>query len=73
MASSFPIRLAPPQRREAGAVPRESAHPVRPGAIIRRLDPRRPIYLATAAGGHFGRAGLPWEEDTFGDRLPPVP
>ena len=43
----------------------------RPGAIIRRLDLRRPIYLATAAGGHFGRAGFPWEADDLGDRLPP--
>jgi S-adenosylmethionine synthetase len=42
----------------------------RPGAIIRRLDLRRPIYLPTAAGGHFGRDGLPWEVDDLGDALP---
>lgn len=30
--------------------------------IIEQLDLRRPIYLQTAAYGHFGRAGLPWEE-----------
>jgi len=29
---------------------------LRPAAIIRDLDLRRPIYLATAAYGHFGRA-----------------
>ena len=34
----------------------------RPAAIIRNLDLRRPIYRETAAYGHFGRKGLPWEE-----------
>lgn len=34
----------------------------RPNAIIERLGLRRPIYLATAAYGHFGKEGLPWEE-----------
>lgn len=34
----------------------------RPKAIIERLQLRRPIYLATAAYGHFGKADLPWEE-----------
>ncbi len=37
---------------------------LRPAAIIRDLNLRRPIYKATAAYGHFGRndAGFPWEE-----------
>jgi S-adenosylmethionine synthetase len=36
---------------------------LRPGAIIRDLDLRRPIYKATAAYGHFGRDDIdaPWE------------
>ena len=36
---------------------------LRPGAIIRELDLRRPIYRATAAYGHFGREDIdaPWE------------
>ena len=34
----------------------------RPNAIIERLGLRRPIFRQTAAYGHFGRAGLPWEE-----------
>ena len=36
---------------------------LRPGAIIRALDLRRPIYKQTAAYGHFGRTDvdLPWE------------
>ncbi|MEM8857502.1 MAG: methionine adenosyltransferase [Chloroflexota bacterium] len=37
---------------------------LRPGAIIRDLDLRRPIYQPTAAYGHFGRddLDLPWED-----------
>ncbi len=37
---------------------------LRPGAIIRDLRLRRPIYKATAAYGHFGREDIdaPWEE-----------
>ncbi|MEO6399071.1 MAG: methionine adenosyltransferase [Tepidiformaceae bacterium] len=37
---------------------------LRPGAIIRDLNLRRPIYKATAAYGHFGRTdiSLPWED-----------
>ncbi len=36
---------------------------LRPGAIIRDLDLRRPIYQQTASYGHFGRDDieLPWE------------
>jgi S-adenosylmethionine synthetase len=34
----------------------------RPQAIIERLDLRKPIYQATAAYGHFGVAGRPWEK-----------
>ncbi|MGN1382384.1 MAG: methionine adenosyltransferase [Eubacterium sp.] len=36
---------------------------LRPGAIIRDLDLKRPIYRQTAAYGHFGRTDidLPWE------------
>lgn len=33
----------------------------RPGKIIEQLDLLRPIYRATAAYGHFGRAEFPWE------------
>jgi len=35
---------------------------LRPGAIVRDLDLKRPIYRYTAAYGHFGRAGYPWED-----------
>ncbi len=41
----------------------QDAFDLRPGAIIRDLDLRRPIYRQTAAYGHFGRSDLdlPWE------------
>ena len=37
---------------------------LRPAAIIKTLDLRRPIYRQTAGYGHFGRAelDLPWEK-----------
>ncbi|MDD4873415.1 MAG: methionine adenosyltransferase [Dehalococcoidales bacterium] len=37
---------------------------LRPGAIIKHLNLRRPIYRQTAAYGHFGRTDidLPWEK-----------
>ena len=37
---------------------------LRPAAIIRELDLRKPIYKQTAAYGHFGRTDieLPWEK-----------
>ena len=41
----------------------EKCFDLRPAAIIRGLDLKRPIYAATAAYGHFGRTDvdLPWE------------
>ena len=41
----------------------EDEFDLRPGAIIRDLDLRRPIYRSTSAYGHFGRddIDLPWE------------
>ncbi|MFN8479159.1 MAG: methionine adenosyltransferase [Kouleothrix sp.] len=44
---------------------------LRPGAIIRDLDLRRPIYRQTAAYGHFGRTDidLPWEHTDKADAL----
>jgi S-adenosylmethionine synthetase len=41
----------------------------RPAAIIEHLDLRRPIYKETAAYGHFGRKGFPWEETDKADEL----
>ncbi len=44
---------------------------LRPGAIINRLDLRRPIYKDTATFGHFGREelGLPWERTDKAEML----
>lgn len=44
---------------------------LRPGAIIRRLNLRRPIYAQTAAYGHFGRKDLdlPWEKTDLATKL----
>jgi S-adenosylmethionine synthetase len=35
---------------------------MRPRALIEQLDLLRPIYRETAAYGHFGRKGFPWEK-----------
>ncbi|MFZ6029168.1 MAG: methionine adenosyltransferase [Chloroflexota bacterium] len=44
---------------------------LRPGAIIRDLDLRRPIYRQTAAYGHFGRDDIqfPWENTDKAEAL----
>jgi S-adenosylmethionine synthetase len=44
---------------------------LRPAAILRDLDLRRPIYAKTAAYGHFGRedAGFTWENTDRADAL----
>ena len=45
--------------------------PMKPRAMIKELDLRRPIYAATAAYGHFGRRDLdlPWERTSKVDSL----
>jgi S-adenosylmethionine synthetase len=44
---------------------------LRPGAILRDLDLRRPIYRPTAAYGHFGRSepSFTWERTDKADQL----
>ena len=42
---------------------------LRPYAIIETLGLRRPIYLETAAYGHFGRPNFPWEKTDRVDDL----
>ena len=72
---SYAIGLAAPisisvETFDSGKVPDKKINELidkhfdlRPGAIIRDLDLRRPIYKQTAAYGHFGRDDLtlPWE------------
>ena len=49
----------------------ERVFDLRPGAIIRDLDLRRPIYRQLAAYGHFGRddLDLPWERTDRTEQL----
>jgi len=42
---------------------------LRPAAIIRDLDLRKPIYRATASYGHFGRDEFSWEKTDKVDAL----
>jgi S-adenosylmethionine synthetase len=44
---------------------------LRPGAILRDLNLRRPVYRPTAAYGHFGRSGdgFTWERTDKADQL----
>jgi S-adenosylmethionine synthetase len=36
--------------------------PLKPAAILKELDLKRPIYKRTASYGHFGRDTFPWEQ-----------
>jgi S-adenosylmethionine synthetase len=36
--------------------------PLKPAGLIKHLDLLRPSYRPTAAHGHFGRPGFPWEK-----------
>ena len=49
----------------------EAHFDLRPGAIIRDLDLRRPIFRKTAAYGHFGRDDIeaPWENTDRAEQL----
>ena len=40
-----------------------------PGGIIRKLELRSPIYAKTAAVGHFGVEGYPWERTDLVEQL----
>ncbi len=51
-----------------GEVARE-LFPLKPAGIIAHLDLKRPIYRATAAHGHFGRPGFPWEATDMADKV----
>ena len=42
---------------------------LRPEAIIRALDLRRPIYRRTASYGHFGDPAMPWEQLDLAEKL----
>ena len=61
MVETFGTEQVDPTRI-AAAVP--EIFDLRPAAIVRDLDLRRPIYRRTAAYGHFGRSGkdFTWED-----------
>jgi len=43
--------------------------PLKPAGLIKHLDLLRPIYRATAAHGHFGRDGFPWEKTDMVEKV----
>jgi S-adenosylmethionine synthetase len=60
MVETFGTETVDPARIERAV---RDVFDLRPAAIIRDLDLRRPVYRRTAAYGHFGRAetGFTWE------------
>ncbi|MCI9129557.1 MAG: methionine adenosyltransferase [Eggerthellaceae bacterium] len=68
MVDTFGTNHVPEEQIEAAI---SKVFDLRPGAIIKALDLRRPIYQKTAAYGHFGRE-LPeftWERTDMVDQL----
>ncbi len=59
LVETFGTSKVDPAKIEAAV---RSTFDLRPGAIVRDLDLKRPIYRKSAAYGHFGRPGFPWEE-----------
>jgi S-adenosylmethionine synthetase len=43
--------------------------PLKPAALINHLGLLQPIYRRTAAHGHFGRPGFPWEKTDMADAI----
>ena len=63
LVETFGTATVDPDRIEAAI---DEVFDLRPAAIIRDLDLRRPIYRKTAAYGHFGRSDkeFSWEQTT---------
>ncbi len=55
------------EEQMAGIVRKE--FPLRPEEIISHLGLKQPIYADTAAYGHFGRQGFPWESTELADSI----
>ena len=68
MVETFGTETVDPAKIEAGV---KDVFDLRPAAIIRDLDLRRPIYRGTAAYGHFGRRepGFTWERTDRAESL----
>ncbi len=59
MVETFGTGEVPEERIEQAV---ERTFDLTPAGIVRSLDLKRPIYLHTAAYGHFGRDAFPWEQ-----------
>jgi S-adenosylmethionine synthetase len=59
MVNSYGTGIVPDEKLEKIV---NEVFDMRPRAIIENLDLLRPIYRKTAAYGHFGRKGFPWEK-----------
>jgi S-adenosylmethionine synthetase len=68
MVETFGTEEVDPGRIEAAV---REVFDLRPAAIVRDLDLRRPIFRRTAAYGHFGRSeeGFTWEETSRLDQF----
>jgi S-adenosylmethionine synthetase len=70
LVETFGTETVDPVRLEEAV---KAAFDLRPAAILRDLDLRRPIYKKTAAYGHFGRKAegdfFPWEKTDLVDDL----
>ena len=68
MVETFGTETVSPAAIEAAV---NAVFDLRPGAILRDLDLKRPVYKQTAAYGHFGREGdgFTWEEINRVDEL----
>jgi len=59
LVETFGTAREDPEKIEAAV---REVFDLRPGAIVRDLDLKRPIYKDSAAYGHFGREQFPWEQ-----------
>ena len=71
MPENIKINMESTDQEECIAELVEKNFDLRPAAIIRDLNLRRPIYRQTAAYGHFGRTDidLPWEHTDKAETL----
>ncbi len=68
LVETFGTAVVDPAKVEAAV---REVFDLRPGAIVRDLDLRRPVFKPTAAYGHFGRSGdgFTWELTNRVDQL----
>jgi S-adenosylmethionine synthetase len=66
MVDTFGTAKVPEDRIEKAV---KKVFDLSPAGIIKNHDLRRPIYLKTAAYGHFGRPEFPWEKTDKIDEL----